>query len=298
MRVILGIILMMLTFLGVAQDYIIKKDGQRINCKIQKIDKRSIFYLEKGHEEISNINKKKVESYFVLDPNTVNNLSQNQSHNDRIGLEKMLLSTTVGAAKPIDFFGSKVSNLTTSGLANTGYALGFNVIYKVSKPFGLKLNYHYQNNAIDEDLLQKEIRTSSPGSGLIVSSGAWRVFGFFGGIHISTPLIRDGKYFLDFEMMGGYPNCYTPEISYSYKNVPTSTRQSSKTRALAISPQLGLRYYATENLALSIGVNYFLLKPTFNEVLTTYSNGVKKTDKITQEISSINVQVGISLKLY
>jgi hypothetical protein len=281
-----------------AQNFIIKKGGERINCKIQKLDKRSIYYIVKGDKDVSLISKKEVESFYVLEPNTVINLNQTVTNNDKVGLEKMLLSVIVGAAKPTNFFGSKVVNQTTSGMANTGFVLGFSAIYKVSKPFGLKLNYHYQNNPIDESLLQKEIQTSSPGSGLIVSSGAWRVFGVFGGFRLSAPLIKGGKYFLDFEMMGGYPNCYTPEINYKFKNTLTSARQSSKTRALALLPQLGLRYYATENIAVSLAANYLLVRPTFNEVVTTYSNGTKSTGKIVQEISSVNVMFGVSLKLY
>ena len=279
------------------QDLIVKKGGEKISCEIQSIDTLSIYYIKDGTKFGSQISKADVESYYVSDPVNVIDLQQADT-SDKIGNEKLLFGVSFGRAKPTDVFGSKNINKPESGLANQGFVLGFNAVYKASEIFGLKMRFHYQVNSLDEGVLQADLDKALPASGMRVTAGDWRILGAFGGFRLSAPINDEKKLYIDVELLAGYPQCSSPEIVYRTKTITNATIQSAKIHTMAFLPELGLRYSASKEMALSLSANYLYLKPTFDNVATIDGNGGKNTSELTQEISSVNVQFGIILMFY
>ena len=285
---------------GFSQHLIIKKNGDKIYCRIIAEDSTLIYYTKPAQKSTFQINKSEVEKYYA----SQRMVPAEQAPAAAIAEEPeelLLISLSGGQASPRGDFESQDLYSPTSGLAKRGYVVKAMAVLKVSKNFGFCAAYRYQSNKFNDKLLSSQLNSVYPGVIFTSESSSWRVRGFFGGVYFNFPFKKIKGFAIDFDFSAGLPNCsFADLVITADQNGRYSTyRQSAKsTHAPAVLAGLGFKYSFNKTIGLNLNVNYMAAKAVFTDVYTSQFSGQYAYVDYTQKMNSLCVQAGLSFFLF
>jgi hypothetical protein len=286
-----------------AQDVIIRKNGDRIYCRIVGEDSVSIYYLRKPQKMRFEIKKLEVESYEMSSRLSARKLARGTTLDTSDKKEELaILSFYGGLAVPLSEF--KNSNLKDSaaGFAKPGACFRTSLTFKLTKYFGLSASYCYQTHAFDVASFDAQVRqVNPPGTSVQSQSGNWKIRGFYGGVYLTLPAKKKKDLSFDLDLSVGYPLYTYPELdtqaSLNGQSIVINQYSSDK-RALTFLGTLGLRYKLEKHIVFNFNIGFLAGKPAFSNIFTVSSAGLASYDNYTQKVSSINLQAGLSFLLH
>ncbi len=282
-----------------SQDLIITKDGTNIHCRIISEDSLSIRYIRTAHKHQSVIQRSEVETYYTSKSTHKNQLLRRDGTTKK---ELLLLKVVAGVSNPLGEFASKDVNLPTSGYAKTGYAINPTLIIKLKPYFGFSAGYRYQRHHFDSDNIRNLYQATVSGVTFSTTSTNWVSSGFYGGLFFNLPVPNVNHLSVDFTLMGGVSKFVCPELVVIGRNrnsnVLTVSQYESSTTKPVLLTNLGINYSVNQLVTLNFGVNYFYSEPSFTNVLTVASNGFVDYHSFKQKISTINIEAGLSFKMF
>jgi hypothetical protein len=283
-----------------SQDVIIKKNGNRINCRIIGIDSVSLFYTINNDKSFE-IKKNDVERY-VLSKNSPLLAENNNGKTNVVPVvtntnELLTFNIHAGFAFPLLDFGSKDVDNEASGLAENGRLLDASLILKLTKHLGLNVSYKYQQHSFDHQALNDYLSALYPAITFVSESTPWVIRGFYGGLILSFP-VKDLKgIYLTAGASAGLPNCILPSVethaSYQGSSIIV-TQSSSMVRSLTFTESAGIRYRFSPTAALNLQLNYLHTKPAFSNIRTISTGGYVTYTDYKQKINTLSIMLGIS----
>ena len=278
------ILFILFSLTSFSQDLIIKKDGNKIYCRILQEDSVSLHYLSNKGDFPSTavINKTEVKKYFYASPVPPVLPANPEIELDSAYSEKKLLlhfNTFFGANIPSGDFGSKNPKNKKAGFADKGIIAGLSVTLKLSKYIGLTGLYFYQKNRYDHDVISAFLNLSSDKQ-FYTEASAWKVKGLLGGFYLTFPIKTFPNLYFECNALAGIPTYTSPEF---IKNTihPNGDIQNIKQletdkSSLTYFFNAGLRYKIVKNIYINAGLDFMKSKTEFTSVLIeyTYTYGV------------------------
>jgi opacity protein-like surface antigen len=209
------------------------------------------------------------------------------------------LGISIGSSFPLGNFASKDINNSKAGWAITGANFGLKFNYKLDKGyFGLSALLNSQFNPIDVDQMAKESENLYPDYSWKIDATSWKtnciLFGAFATLPISEKV--------NFEPHGmiGLMISNSPEITSTAKiggNTSWGKQNETSASSFAYLVGVGFKYKLTNKLNLLGNLDYLGSKPEFLNVEITGSSGGRQTNTLTQNISNLNLSLGIGISL-
>ncbi len=286
-----------------AQDLIVKKDSTEIYCKIVYVNVKSLYYTISNDPNEIKIDKSDV-LRFVFDWNQKKTPTATPTpvvvQNTVSSGEFIKLLISGAVAIPTGNFGSSDVNNNQSGLALTGWMVNAGLGLKINKNIRVLGTYFYQDNPFDASSLDAGLAIAYPGPKFTSTAGHWLVNGVFGGLHVNLP-IEDSKktaVFIQYQM--GFPKFTCPPIDtrivYMGSILSTSIG-SAEAKSFAYFMGLGASFKMAEEVSFQVSANLFGARPTFVDVVSKNSSGSSTKDTFSQKINSVNISIGLLIKL-
>ena len=209
------------------------------------------------------------------------------------------ISLNFGTNIPLSEYGT-IDSLSSAG-ANPGTYYSFEAGAYFSKLFGVGVNIGAFNNSVDDqgiiDQLKTDIRFTN--SSFDVTSKSWT-----NGYIMLGPYFSFGwkKFIVDMKVLGGIINSERPFV-----NIQSNDDQYEFNSAAVYGTSFGVNYgmhfriKLTGKLALRLNGEGMLATQEFEEKITeTLSSGAlqeEKRQKVTREISALNLGVGLVINL-
>lgn len=282
-----------------AQDLIIKKDSTEIYCKIVYVNVKSLYYTMSNDPKEIKIEKSDVMRY-TFDWNLKKVAPQVVIQNTVSSGEFIKLMLSAAVAIPTGDFASSDVNNNQSGIAMTGYMLNGGLGLKLHKHIRLMVSYLYQSHAFDVHSFDAGMEHIYPGAAVNTSGGSWIMNGLMGGLHVDLPIEDQKKVAAIIKMQMGIPNFTSPAIDSKiiYRGATGSTSiETAYAKSMAYLLGLGFSFKLAEEASLQVSTSLFGGKPTFYNVVSKNSSGYSSTDSFTQKINSINIQLGLVIKV-
>jgi hypothetical protein len=213
--------------------------------------------------------------------------------------EKGYIGISIGPSFPLGDFASTDWDKEDAGGATPGAVFDITFAYKLGGGnFGITAILRGQANPMDVQSMADEIALEEPGISWTVESDGWGVgglmFGGFGSFAVSEKISFDPR------VMIGFVNASSPEITITGSTpIGSIWAKQSSTDASSFAYLLGagFRFSLGERMALLTNLDYMASNPEFQNVDLTSSIGAREEITWSQEISAINLGLGIALKL-
>ncbi|MFZ1530020.1 MAG: hypothetical protein WAT19_14790 [Ferruginibacter sp.] len=170
-----------------------------------------------------------------------------------------------------------------AGFAKTGYNFNLTCGYFFAKNAGVTVGLFYNNyptKPFTMTIPDSEIQSIS------LDMGKWKYYGISAGPVMSFGLTK--KLVSDVKIMAAAVSVKSPKISYS----GIVMAEGSTNWAPAFSGGIDLRYNTGKSWFVYANADYMYLQPKFTYTYTADSE-LSGTDKVTQKINAVNVNVGI-----
>lgn len=215
-----------------------------------------------------------------------------QDQNGYIGI-------SLGPSFPLGGFGKQDPNDKEAGWAKTGAIFDISLAYKLSNSnLGIALFLRGQANPLDVEALADEVASQLPGVLITVTATNWQIGGLLLGGYGSFPISEKASF--DTKALIGFTSTTAPEITTTATSTYGSewVKQSSKTASsFGYLLGAGFKFDIGKKLSFLTQVDYMGTKPEFKDVETTSSMGDYDKNDYTQRIQTLNLSVGLALKI-
>lgn len=213
--------------------------------------------------------------------------------------EKGFIGISLGPSIPIGDFASKDVKNSSAGGADPGAIFNLSFSYKLGESnFGIAGLLHGQSNPFNSQVLIDNVFDQSAPVNLTVESENWEIGGLMLGGFGSFPITQ--KVSFDTRAMIGYLNASSPEFTITYSTNAQKgwiKTESASTYSLSYLVGAGFKFDVGKKIYLLTNVDYLSSNPEFTDVSIKSSDGNSQKKTIKQSINSINLSVGIALKL-
>lgn len=286
-----------------AQDVIITKRGRTIYCEITRMDSLTFSYIKEGENRISHILRSDIKKFYLSPEYAI-------KRKDKPGgtlttpptKETFLISVNGGIANPVGHFGNNDAlHDSLSGLAGPGFAAGVTAIYKLNKFLGLSLGYNYQSHPLNLELMKRQLTIANPGASFVADGGKWIVRGVFGGFYGVVKSRVEQHLSVDFNFALGLSTCVSPQlITTGVQNgkVVTISQESATGKTIAQLGGVGIHYEVVEGVFLGLNASYLYAYPSFTNIQLSSNAFPTRYFNAKQKITSVNMQLNITLLLH
>ena len=208
--------------------------------------------------------------------------------------DKGFVSINLGPAIPMGDFGSTALNNEDAGFAKTGYFADLSFGYKLGTNIGVGATLRTQSNGIDKDAILSFYQIFGISEEITIKADPYSCNGLLGGLYGSFPI--KGKTSFDFRGFVGFMSCERPEITMSitaFGFTESFTLPGASGTSFAYLLGAGLKIDVSNRVCLNTGIDFLSTSPEFK--LEDPDTG--EVDKYTQSISTINIGVGVGLRL-
>lgn len=208
-------------------------------------------------------------------------------------------SFTLGPSFPIGDFANKNYDYVNSGMANTGAMFDICIAHKVGNgKFGITGMLRGQSNPIDVLSISRSFASDIPGYKWTAESDGWSASSYMLGAYGTFPISE--KAFFEPRTMIGFMAVRCPSLSITGTNSGSEMwlRQSSiYSGSFAFLIGAGVKIDLGEKIYLISNLDYLGSNAQFIDVETVSSNGKRYFDSWSQSIRTINLSLGIALKI-
>jgi hypothetical protein len=304
LRSIIFFFLTLICFTAGAQDVIIRKNGNRINCKIQTVDSAAVHYSINGGPVIR-ISRTEVDRYFLSKSSAPAASKDSAAHPDAIPViaeknDLLLIDLNGGLAVPLSEFANKDVSNESSGLAQNGFMLEGMITLKFFKYAGISAGYRYQTHPLDHDRIDDYLASLYPQLNFSSQSTPWIMRGFFGGLQFYLPIKIVKGLSLNAGFMLGIPQFSLPGLTTtanSFGGTIIVTQYVKTSHAMTYSENFSVVYKVSENFALKGGASFIQSYVSFKDILTASNFGQVSYSDYSQEITALSVQAGLIILL-
>ena len=197
-------------------------------------------------------------------------------------------------------YGSNDANSSASGFAKTGTAFDLSFAYKLEANVGITGLFRSQTNNVDNNALASQLAAQSPTVSWQVSTQAWSMDAFMGGIYASYPMNASATSFFEVRGLLGIINISSPQVTVTGTNgvISTSAEEASASAtSFAYLIGGGFRFNLGTTMCLLLNVDYLGSKPQFNDAYASSSQGNSTQGSFSQSVGSVNVSAGIAFRL-
>lgn len=213
--------------------------------------------------------------------------------------QKGYIGISLGPSIPVGDLASKNFDNDEAGYANTGAVFDISFAYKLGDGnFGITALIRGQANPTDAQIIADEFSRQFPSANWTVESDSWGIgglmFGGFGSFPVSEKISFDPR------AMIGFLNATAPAITVSGSGSGGSgwiKVESASASSFAYLIGAGFKFDISDKLFLLTNLDYLNSNPEFINVETITSDGDRQLDTFNQTIGSINLSVGIALKI-
>lgn len=213
--------------------------------------------------------------------------------------EKGYIGISLGPSIPMGDLSSKDADNYSAGWANNGAVFDISIAYKLGKGnFGITALLRGQANPTDAQALVDEIANQNPGINWEVESDDWGIGGLMFGGFGSFPISEKASF--DTRAMIGFLSATSPEITITGSVAGGSawTKQGSSTASsFAYLIGAGFKFDLGSKIYLLTKLDYLSSNPEFSNVEFTASDGSRENDTWSQSMGTLNLSVGIALKI-
>ncbi len=210
--------------------------------------------------------------------------------------EKFSIGASVGAAIPTGPWGAKEylgSNWT--GWADPGLAFDLALKYKLGVgKYGLTALMRRQVNKLDANALANADDNQNFDSSYEVESGDWRIYEYLVGGFFSKSISKE--LFFEIKALGGIMDISRPSITF-LNDSDYVYQSGANSIALAYMIGAGINYRIHTKIDLFLTADYLGSRPEF-EVEETSNIGFTGNSIFSQEVNSINFNVGFAINLF
>ncbi len=212
---------------------------------------------------------------------------------------KGFIGISVGPSIPIGDLASSDVNNDAAGFANTGGVFDISFAYQLGEGnYGITALLRGQANPTDAQAMADEFGSMFPTVNWTVESESWSIggllFGGFGSFPVSERTSFDAR------AMIGFLNAQSPEITIT-GTIPGESiwlkQGSQNATSFAYLLGAGFSFDIGERLLLLTNLDYLGSNPEFSNVEIIDSDGNRDTSTWSQVMGSINMSIGIALKL-
>lgn len=288
-----------------AQDLILKKDGNQINCEIIKIDDLIIQYKTNRNSSSENqfIDRKEVLSYTLSNFKKSLPDSLSTSLNQEKELPFIHIKIDGGISLPVSSFGRSSSVARSYGDAGLGNNFKITTAFMATSFFGFDISVNSINNKYvwpNPDVKEQlDITNEKPYKNLFVGAGLFFTF----------PIIPSEKLSIDAAFNFGIVKARIPEFeahstSYITETTQTIKYQSAPKFEKAGEASLGFRYKLKNDFSINFSCDYFLADVFYNNIFITqrYTENGKVyfenyLSSYSKEIKILNFNLGLTYSI-
>jgi hypothetical protein len=213
--------------------------------------------------------------------------------------KKGYIGLSIGPSIPMGDLASKDADNDAAGWANTGAIFDISFAYKLGNGnFGISALLRGQSNPTDAQSLADELANQVAGVNWTVESAGWGIGGLMFGGFGSFPISEKSSF--DSRAMIGFLSATSPEITITGSG-PGGTvwvkQSSTASTSFAYLLGAGFKFDLGKKLYLLTNLDYLGSNPEFKNVETTASDGTREKNTWSQSMGTINLSVGIALKL-
>ncbi|MCK5766273.1 MAG: outer membrane beta-barrel protein [Bacteroidales bacterium] len=210
------------------------------------------------------------------------------------------VSIGAGASIPLSDYANTDFSDEASGFAMVGGNFNINFGYRFNEYFsasGLLSGCVNRYDYIElQNWLTQEFAEDLPDTRWVVESKNWGIGGLMAGVTGTLPLVSNSLFF-EARLLGGFMYAYSPAIYVTGKETDEEDKVINIEQASASSWVLdagaGFRYNRTRKQYFILFADYMHSNPTFNNVRTNTNMGVARDESFSQQISNINISIGI-----
>ncbi|MCK4568940.1 MAG: outer membrane beta-barrel protein [Bacteroidales bacterium] len=210
------------------------------------------------------------------------------------------VSLGAGVSIPMAEYANADFSDEASGFAMVGGNFNINFGYRFNDYFsvcgllsGCVNRYDYVKV---QDWFQQEFAEALPDTRWIVESKNWGTGGLMVGATGSLPLVTN-RFYLEARLMGGFMYAYSPAIYVTGQEKDEPDKRIDIEQASAPSwvfdAGAGFRYKRTRKQYFILFADYMHSNPSFNNVRTNTNMGYERDESFTQQISTVNISIGI-----
>jgi len=286
MKSVLTILFLAIALSGFSQDYIVKKDGNRIDCKVTKEDSANVYIImDLGGKDVNAyINRKEIQYIkFGNNPAEIKNSTQNTATTANTktpptnatapDFKKEKISFNIGFSFPIGSSENLANENTGSAKTGGEISITYKSFYTPNVGLGLKCF------GLINPMETKSLNTYFSANTSV--SGDWYSGGLLGGLSLESSNENNTTFSLD--LLTGIISL-VPEMEYNTGGYSTS---SNSTPALSLGWNLGigLSHSISKHCSLAINVDYLYSSFKFK------NSSSNQTENVTMNI--INLTGGL-----
>ena len=224
-----------------------------------------------------------------------------QNKKDSIKHEsKSYISISVGAAIPQGDYGLKDLTESSAGFAKTGINMEVSVAKIIKGKTGIAFMYRNQSNNVDQASFSSQYAIRYPSVNWEVVTNPWKINAFMVGSYNSFPIGERKRVSLDLKFLLGMVKATSREIvatgqlpgGYIYTEQLTGISNS-----FAYCLGLGLKFEISANCFILIHADYLNTSPTFKNIFIQNAVGANYTTTFTQDMSTINCNIGLAFRI-
>ncbi len=205
-----------------------------------------------------------------------------------------------GASVPMADYAATDFSDEASGFALVGGNFFINFGYRFNEYFSISGLLNGCVNRYDyaalQDWLTQEYATALPDTRWIVETKSWGLGGILVGPVGSLPIITN-KFFLDVRLLGGFLYVYSPAIYVTGKETGEEDKfiniEQSSAPSWALDAGAGFRYNRTRNQYFILNADYMVSNAQYSNVAINTNFGHNRDNSYSQQISTINISLGI-----
>ncbi|MDR3705962.1 MAG: hypothetical protein P4L28_08675 [Paludibacteraceae bacterium] len=293
---VLTIIFLAIAVAAFSQDFIIKKDGGRIDCKITKEDSANVYItIHLGETDVNaNIKRKDIQSIGYggngQDKATNNVTTTKAFARNRIAFH-------LGAGIPESDYSSRNVNNANAGFANAG--TNFNICYNhfYTPNIGLAIKDFSVTNPVDKEAMCNSISNSTGVKWTTDDDPSWDVSGLLFGLTFDFKDENDTHY--EFNILNGPMGVTSPEVKFTTLSSNYSfIKQENATSNLnwGFDFGFGINRKISKRWDLMASIDYMICDFKFDEVKSSMFLNNSYYDLTTKNQSmnfqALNITIG------
>jgi len=204
------------------------------------------------------------------------------------------ISINMGASVPIGEYALD-EDKSGAGYAKTGAIFDLTFTYKFTKKIGMALMVRGQANSFNEEEQLKSL--ADPNYIITLKSTPWTTSSYLIGLYSEQKLVENLSLYS--KVLLGLSNNTSPDLKLTVSDgIATGWIKQKPATAMSFGYliNLGLKYDFSKRMALLFNVDYFDTYASFKDVETTYSNLPPSDFNFEQQITTINVSLGLGVR--